>query len=194
MGQQAHHIVKPRWGELGHHRLRERVVRRLEQPKHHVIRPVRHPLISLRPESCRRGEREDAPELPDVVKPDFVRPYAEHAPERDEHGDDVRDDEHFLRADFPVPLNVPETERAIQAVSSVLGMWRARRGCVPGGGRDGLGEPEVGVIQERERELVVLADGDERARSIQPLQPSVNTEKADKSGQLTSARRKKAKR
>lgn len=122
----------------------------------------------------------DAPELPNVVETNFVRPYAEHAPERDKHRDDVRDDEHLLRANLPVPLDVPEAKRATGTVSSRFRKGRASLGCVPGSGGNGLGEPEIGVVQERERELIVLADRDERACSVQPLQLSVSAEKADR--------------
>ena len=45
----------------------------------------------------------------------------------------------------------------------------ARVGDAPGGGGDRLREPEVRVREERERELVVLADGDERPRRVQAL-------------------------
>ena len=64
---------------------------------------------------------------------------------------------HSLRADLPVALDVPEPERA----------------C---GGRDGLGEPDVRVLEEREVELVVLADRDECAGGIQALGRDVSGE------------------
>lgn len=44
----------------------------------------------------------------------------------------------------------------------------------PGGGRDRLREPEVRVREERERELVVLADGDERPRRVQALHTAIS--------------------
>ena len=57
---------------------------------------------------------------------------------------------HLLRADLPPLLNVPEPERA-------------RRRC------DRLREPKVGVLQERERELVILADRHQCAGGVQAL-------------------------
>ena len=57
---------------------------------------------------------------------------------------------HSLRANLPVSLNVPEAQGT----------------C---GRRDRLSKAEVGVLQERELKLVVLADRDERSGSIQAL-------------------------
>ena len=57
---------------------------------------------------------------------------------------------HSLRADLPVALDVPETQGT----------------C---GRRYRLSKAEVGVLQERELKLVVLADRDERSGSIQAL-------------------------
>ena len=60
---------------------------------------------------------------------------------------------HPLRADLPVALDVPEAQGT----------------C---GRRDRLSKAEVGVLQERELKLVVLADRDKRSRSIQALTKS----------------------
>ena len=46
---------------------------------------------------------------------------------------------HLLGANLPVFLNVPEAQRA-------------------GGRRDSLGQSEIGILEERELELVVLTD------------------------------------
>ena len=86
----TYHVVEAGRRKLGHHSLRERVVRRLEQTEDDIVRP----------------------ELPDVVEPKLVGPYADHAPQRDHDRDNVGYDEHRLRRNLPVPLDVPEAERA----------------------------------------------------------------------------------
>ena len=57
---------------------------------------------------------------------------------------------HLLGANLPVLLNVPEAQRA-------------------GGRRDSLGQSEIGILEERELELVVLADRDQCAGCVQAL-------------------------
>ena len=91
---------------------------------------------------------------------------------------------HLLGADLPPFLYVPEAERA-------------------GGARDRLREPEVRVLQERERELVVLAERHERARRVQALPttrqhispiPGRARRQQREEEERTSASRKNAKR
>lgn len=57
---------------------------------------------------------------------------------------------HILGRNFPVSLDVPKAEGANR-------------------GRDGLCKTQIGVLQEAELELIVLADVDECPRSVQTL-------------------------
>jgi hypothetical protein len=150
------HVVEPWRRKLGHHRLREGVVWRLEDAEHDVVRPALPVSYANKEQRATRH----VPELPDVVEAELGRPNADHAPERDKDRDDVRNHEHALRGDLPVFLDVPEPERR----------------C---GRRDRLGEAEVRVVQERELELVVLADRDERARRVEPVGEEEERDKVD---------------
>jgi hypothetical protein len=39
--ESAHHIVKTRWRQFGHHCLRERIIWSLEKTKHYIVCPAR---------------------------------------------------------------------------------------------------------------------------------------------------------
>ena len=82
--------------------------------------------------------------------PKLCCPNTNHTPEWDQYSHDVGDDKHRLRRDLPVPLDVPEAERA-------------------DGGRDCLRQAQVRVLQERELELVILADRYEGPGGVQTL-------------------------
>lgn len=58
---------------------------------------------------------------------------------------------HCLCADLPVSLNVPEAKGAYRR-------------------RNGLRETEIGILQEREAEFVILTNGDERASCVEALE------------------------
>lgn len=67
-----------------------------------------------------------------------------------------------------MPLDVPEAECA---VTRLLAQLRDRGdGDEPQCGSARLREAEVGIVEERELELLVLADGHERAGRVQALQ------------------------
>jgi hypothetical protein len=101
------HVVEPWRRELGHHRLREGVVRRLEDAEHDVVRPA----LLVRYTNEEQCATRHVPELPDVMEAELGRPNADHAPERDKDRYDVRNHEHAFRGDLPVLLDVPEPER-----------------------------------------------------------------------------------
>ena len=43
--KRTHHVFKARWTELGHHRLRERKVRCLEEAKYNIVCPSKNIII-----------------------------------------------------------------------------------------------------------------------------------------------------
>lgn len=84
------------------------------------------------------------------MEPKRARPETDHPPKRNEDREDISHHKHFLRAYFPVLLNVPETQSAY--------CWS-----------DCLSKTQVGVLKKGELEFIVLADGDQRAGRIKTL-------------------------
>lgn len=82
-----------------------------------------------------------------MMIPNLPRPQSHHPPQRDQHAEQVGDEEHALSADAKVLLDVPEAESGHD-------------------GADGLRNAEVGDLEEGEGNLVGLDDGDEGSCSI----------------------------
>ena len=83
------HILITPWRDLRHHGLSICIIWGLEHAKKDVINP----------------------EIPDGMVPYSICPHAEHAIERDENTECIGYNEHMLRLETKVLLDVPETER-----------------------------------------------------------------------------------
>lgn len=78
---------------------------------------------------------------------------------------------HLLRTYFPVFLDIPEAQRA--SLTRYKTSQHANKTCSPSGRSDSLGQTEVCVLQERELELVVLADRHKCTGRVEALRHTI---------------------
>lgn len=87
--QSEEHILVTSWCDLGHHRLRIRIIWSLEWTEQDIVDP----------------------EISHVMVPHFLSPEAEHPVEGNEHGEEVSHHKHMFRLEPKILLNVPKPER-----------------------------------------------------------------------------------
>jgi len=155
----TNHVFETRGTQFSHHRLGEGVVGGLEQSKCDVICPVQ-PHAS----ECVSYHKTltNVPELPSIVETKLLGPYANHSPQGDQDGNDIRD--HKL--EFSVRTEDPCSRRcslpcSSWGFSSTFGCTRSRVCCstssplvieaqrtsLPDGGRNRLREGKIGILE-----------------------------------------------